>query len=85
MPGLIVINDGYLHALPLKKRYLKPGVNLPGPAAFRGVAGDVEKIRFLTATGTFIRRFSRGDRVPAIAAAPIRQIALRADIPLKLP
>jgi hypothetical protein len=64
---------------------LQPGVNLPGPAAFRRIAGDVEKIRFLMATGTFIRRLSRSDRIPAIAATPIRHIALRADITLKLP
>jgi hypothetical protein len=63
---------------------LQAGINLPGPAAFRGVAGDIEKIRFLMAAGTFIRRLSRGDGVLAIAATPIRQIALRADIPLKL-
>jgi hypothetical protein len=63
---------------------LQAGVNLPGTAAFRGVAGDIEKIRFLMAAGTFNRWLSRGDRVLAIAAPPIRQIALRADIPLKL-
>jgi hypothetical protein len=85
LPGLVVINDGDLHALPLKKQYLQPGVNLPRPAALRGIAGDVEEIGFLVATRTFSRGFSRSDRVPAIAAPPIRQIALGADIPFKLP
>jgi hypothetical protein len=64
---------------------LKPGVNLAGPAAFRGITGDIDKIRFLVAAGTFVGRLSRGDSVLAIAAPPICQIALRADIPLKLP
>jgi hypothetical protein len=55
------------------------------PAAFRGVAGDVDKVRFLVAAGTFLRRLGGGDGVLAITATPIRQIALGADIPHKPP
>jgi hypothetical protein len=58
---------------------------MPGPAAFRGIAGDVEKIGFPMAAWTFVRGFRRGKRIPATAATPIRQITLRTDIPLKLP
>jgi hypothetical protein len=63
---------------------LQVRVYLPWPAAFRGVAGDIDKIRFLMATGTFIRGPGRSDSVLAIAAPPIRQIALGTDIPRKL-
>jgi hypothetical protein len=58
---------------------------MAGPAAFRGIAGDVEKISFLVATGTFFRGLGRSDGVLAIAAASVRQVALRADVPHELP
>ena len=68
-----------------KSEGLQPGVNLSRPTTLRRIAGDVVKNSFLVATGTFIRRLNRGDGIPAIAATPIRQIALRADIPCELP
>ena len=68
-----------------KNELLQPGVNLSRSTTFRRIAGDVVKNSFLVATGTFIRRLNRGDGTPAIAATPISQIALRADIPRELP
>lgn len=70
---------------PSKRTRLQARINLPGSAAFGRVAGDVEKISFLMATGTFVRGLSRSDGVPAIPTPPIRQIAFRTDIPLKFP
>ena len=64
---------------------LQPGVNMSRAAAFRGIAGDIEKISFLMTAGTFFRRPGGADGVAAIAAAPVRQVALRADIPHKFP
>ena len=74
----------FTHCLSKSER-LQPGVNLSRPTTLRRIAGDVMKNSFLVATGTFIRRLKRGDGIPALAATPIRQIALRANIPLKLP
>jgi hypothetical protein len=68
-----------------KSEVLQPGVNLSRSTTFRRITGDVVKNSFLVATRTFIRRLNRGDGIPAIAATPIRQIALRADIPRELP
>ena len=60
------------------------GVNMPGAAAFRGIAGDVEKITFLVAAGTCVGGLGRGEGVTAFATAPIGKIAIGADIPYEL-
>jgi hypothetical protein len=83
--GLVVIYDGGLHACLSRSDTLQSGVNLPRTAAFGSIAGNVKKIRFLVAAGAFFRWLGCSDGVPAIAATPICQMALRADIPLKLP
>jgi len=57
---------------------------MPGAATIRGIAGDVEKITFLVATGTFFRGPGRGEGVTAFATAPIGKIAIGADIPYEL-
>lgn len=64
---------------------LQPGVNVPGPAAFRRIAGDILEISFLMTSGTFFRRLGRGEGVLTIAATPVCQVALGADIPSKFP
>jgi hypothetical protein len=64
---------------------LESRVNLPGSAAFGGIAGDVKKITFLMAAGAFFRGLSRGDGVLTIAAPPVGQIALGTNIPDKFP
>jgi hypothetical protein len=72
-------SDCELHVF-ASKEGLQPGVNMPGSAAFRGIAGDIYKIGFLVATGTFFRWLNRGDGVLASAAAPVGHVALRADV-----
>jgi len=57
---------------------------MPGAAAFRGIAGDVEKITFLVAAGTGVGGLGRGESKAAFAAAPEGKIALGADIPHEL-
>jgi len=57
---------------------------MPGAATFRGVAGDIEKIAFFVATGTFFRRLSRGEGIAAFATAPVGKIAIGADIAYEL-
>jgi hypothetical protein len=64
---------------------LQPRVDMPGPTAFRGIASDIEKLGFLVAAGTLLRRFRRREGIAAIAATPVCQVALRADIPHEPP
>jgi hypothetical protein len=64
---------------------LQSRVNMPGPTAFRSIARDIEKVGFLVAAGTLLRGFRRRKGITAIAATPVCQVALRADIPHELP
>ena len=57
---------------------------MAGAAAFRGIAGDIEKVTFLMTAGTHLWGLGRREGVAAIAAAPVCQAALGADIPDKL-
>ena len=56
-------------------------INMAGAATFRRVAGDIQEIAFLVTTGTLFRGPGRAHRKVALAASPISQVALRADIP----
>jgi hypothetical protein len=71
--------------LPEENPTLQLEINMAGPAAFRGIAGDIEKICFLVAAGTFLRGVSRSEGALTIAATPVSQVALRANIPHKFP
>ncbi len=55
-------------------------INMAGAATFRCVAGDIQKLAFLVTTGTLFRGPGGADRKIALAASPISQVALRADI-----
>ena len=57
---------------------------MAGAAAFRGIAGDIEEITFLMTAGTHLWGLGRSNGVVAVAAAPVCQAALGADIPDKL-
>jgi hypothetical protein len=70
--------------LPEENPTLQLEINMAGPAAFRGIAGYIEEVTFLMTAGTFFRGPDRRDGVAAIAAAPVSQTALGADIPAKL-
>jgi hypothetical protein len=54
---------------------------MAGAATFRRVAADIEELAFLVTTGTLFRGSGGADRKIALAASPISQVALGADIP----
>jgi hypothetical protein len=64
---------------------LKLRINITDAAAFRSVAGDIQKLAFLVTTGTLFRVPGGADRKIALAASPISQVALRADITGEFP
>lgn len=53
---------------------------MPGAAAFRGIAGNIQKIAFFITLRTCVRRYYSGDKKSALGTFPIRLIALRAYI-----
>ncbi len=58
---------------------------MAGTATIRRIAGDIQEIAILVTAGTRFRGLGGADRKVALAASPISQVALRADIPGEFP
>jgi hypothetical protein len=56
---------------------------MPGASAFRGIAGDIEKIALFIALRACVRRRGSRDEKSALGTFPIRLVALWTDIPFE--
>ncbi len=65
-------------------RFLEPRVNIPRPAALRGVAGNIFEFTFLFAARTGIRSYRGGEQKSTVAALPVRKPASRTNIAGKI-
>ena len=64
--------------------FLQPPINVAGPATLWSIAGDVQEITLLAAFRANIRRCPSCNQKSAFGTFPVRQVALGADISLKL-